>query len=662
MKSVDHHQTGKMSNLIVKSNYFRLTFLPNIIIYKYSVRISPNIDDENDVRNIMKRFIKQNSSVLFECYYENGFIYSRSLIIINRIRNNIVNLRKGFRNERFTINLKYNGQFNSLAEAGIDLQKLFRFFVEKQKKLINNGTFALNEYPFPKDGISVIVGFRFLIIPIPDPLILISRQVIFYDGKIQIFEYKSISDEADKTFGDELNCGPKKEFEFFRKCRAEIENCIESFGIKIHSELFETNGTLLFHPEIIPDSPDKPFFSKPSNTINFAILCFHPFDSDKMEKFEESFVKKTKKFGMNFEKCFETQFVDIRNDSEIATVFQNLKIRDIHFVFIGLSACSSSDYVFEKIKSNATSDHGLVTQIFIIEKLDWNIEMPEFYSSLAIKSCLKLGGQPNIIDPTYWNAFPFKPESTMVVGTSCYQFKLDNIRKNLFSHSIVASMDTEFCQNISIERVSIKQNDKQLFEEIFESLLKEYHKEHGKYPKNIIIFHGKRRIHDDQYTDLKTTAKSIDERIKVTSFSIDKSSPIRFIKNDDEKVPIGTCVDLKFQQSNGSTKEFAICSEIGNEAVRYKTTKFTVINDDSRMSETQIKHLCYAMCHIYFDNFCINDVPFSLELAQQFAKKAAKKCIGRNDINRIDSIDEIIENFSRKVRIHGYLEVPVDDE
>ena len=190
--------------------------------------------------------------------------------------------------------------------------------------------------------------------------------------------------------------------------------------------------------------------------------------------------------------------------------------------------------------------------------------MPEFYSSLAIKSCLKLGGQPNIIDPTYWNAFPFKPESTMVVGTSCYQFKLDNIRKNLFSHSIVASMDTEFCQNISIERVSIKQNDKQLFEEIFESLLKEYHKEHGKYPKNIIIFHGKRRIHDDQYTDLKTTAKSIDERIKVTSFSIDKSSPIRFIKNDDEKVPIGTCVDLKFQQHilNRSTKEFAICSEI----------------------------------------------------------------------------------------------------
>ena len=80
------------------------------------------------------------------------------------------------------------------------------------------------------------------------------------------------------------------------------------------------------------------------------------------------------------------------------------------------------------------------------------------------------------------------------------------------------------------------------------------------------------------------------------------------------------------------------------------------------MSDIQIKHLCYAMCHFYFDNFYINDVPFSLELAQQFAKKAAKKCIGRNDINRIDSIDEIIENFSRKVRIHGYLEVPVDDE
>ena len=79
------------------------------------------------------------------------------------------------------------------------------------------------------------------------------------------------------------------------------------------------------------------------------------------------------------------------------------------------------------------------------------------------------------------------------------------------------------------------------------------------------------------------------------------------------------------------------------------------------MSDIQIKHLCYAMCHFYFDNFYINDVPFSLELAQQFAKKAARRCIGRNDIKPIDSIDEIIKNFSRIVRVHDNLEYSVDD-
>ena len=80
------------------------------------------------------------------------------------------------------------------------------------------------------------------------------------------------------------------------------------------------------------------------------------------------------------------------------------------------------------------------------------------------------------------------------------------------------------------------------------------------------------------------------------------------------------------------------------------------------MSDIQIKHLCYAMCHFYFDNFYINDVPFSLELAQQNAKSSITRCNGRNDINPIYSFKEIIGNFSRKVRIHGYLEYPVDHE
>ena len=79
------------------------------------------------------------------------------------------------------------------------------------------------------------------------------------------------------------------------------------------------------------------------------------------------------------------------------------------------------------------------------------------------------------------------------------------------------------------------------------------------------------------------------------------------------------------------------------------------------MSDIQIKHLCYAMCHFYFDNFYINDVPFSFELAEYFAKSAITRCLGRNELNPIDSIEEVFENFSRKVRIHGYLEYPVDD-
>ena len=336
--SNDSDNIGDESTFIVKSNYFRLNFLP-IVIYKYSVQIRPTIYRENEIFNIVKKFIKQNSTLLSSgCYYENGYIYSRSLIISDQIQYRTVNWRRGIHNDRFTIKLRNIGQFYSLVEAGIDLSNFFRFSIQKQKKLINSEFFVQNEYPFTNEGISVIAGFRFLIIQIPEPLILISRQVILYDGKIQIYDYKYFSEEVHKAFDDELNRGPEKEFEFFRKCRTEIENCVESFGIQIHSEPFETNGTKLSHPEIIPDSPDKPFYNKPSHTIEFAILCFHEFDSDKMEKFEESFVEKAKKFGMNFEKCFETQFVDIRNDSEIATVFQNLKIRDIHFVFIGLSA------------------------------------------------------------------------------------------------------------------------------------------------------------------------------------------------------------------------------------------------------------------------------------------------------------------------------------
>ena len=224
----------------------------------------------------------------------------------------------------------------------------------------------------------------------------------------------------------------------------------------------------------------------------------------------------------------------------------------------------------EKIKSHTTNKHGLATQIFIIENVDLFVDIPEYFDGLAITSCLKLGGQPNIIDPNYWIIFPFEPQSTMIVGTSFQQFRLDNIREDIFLHSIVASMDKNFCQNICIERFSIEPNDEKLFEEMFRNSLVEYQKEHGEYPKNIIIFHGKR------YTDLKSAAKSIDERIKMTSFSVDKFTPIRFIKNDDGNVPIGTCV--KLVQLDGWPKEFVICTEIGADGgVSNKTKILSII-------------------------------------------------------------------------------------
>ncbi|XP_027194583.2 uncharacterized protein LOC113789266 [Dermatophagoides pteronyssinus] len=632
------------SKFIIKSNYFFLDFLP-IIIYKYSVQITPDNYPKDDYDKIIKCYIKKNFLSWLGCYYEDGFIYSSTIINFREIDYKAIKWCCGLYYNEFTIYLKQIGQFNSVIEAGINLKNFFLFSVQKKKKLIDSGIFIQID-----DRISV--GFRLSINLIKEPLIFISRHPVLYNGKYHISN-NSLPSESVSAFNEEMKRCPKEEFEFFKICCAEIENCVKSFGINIDSEPFETNGTLLFHPELIPDSPDKPFFNKPSNMINFAILCFHPFDSDKMKKLEDSFVKKAKKFEMNFEKCFDTQFVDIQNDLEIATVFQNLKIRDIHFVFIGYSQRSRKSFVVEKIKSHTTNNRGLVTQIFIIEKVDMIVDIPKFFDHLAITSCLKLGGQPNIIDPNYWIIFPFEPQSTMIVGTSFQQFRLDNIREDIFLHSIVASMDKNFCQNICIERFSIEPNDEKLFEEMFRNSLEEYQKEHGEYPKNIIIFHGKK------YTDLKSAAKSIDERIKMTSFSVDKFTPIRFIKNDDGNVPIGTCV--KLVQLDGWPKEFVICTEIGADGGRCKTTQYTVINDDSGMSDIQIKHLCYAMCHFYFDNFYINDIPYPLELAEYFAKSAITRCLGRNELNPIDSIEEVFENFSRKVRIHGYREYPVDD-
>ncbi|KAH7646508.1 hypothetical protein HUG17_2046 [Dermatophagoides farinae] len=651
MNKSEDNNNGIESTFTVKLNYFPLHFSP-IVIYKYDVQITPPINREEVSFKIIMQYMKQNSPTFFGCYYEDGFIYSRRSIFPNQIRrNNIVNF-----NNRYIISLKNSGKFYSLNEAGLNLEKFFHFLILKNKKITNTDIFIQKEYPFPEDGISIIAGFRISITEMPESLIIVSKQTIIYDGKTQAslrpFE---LPEEANKAFSKELNCSPEEEYEFINECRKEIAECADSFGIKIDPKPLETNGSILCHPKMIPDSPNKPFYIKPSGTINMAILSFVPFDSEKMKEFETKFIEKTKFFGINLEKRFETQLVDVQNASEIDTVFQNLNIRDINFVLIGLSAHSRMDYIFEKVKSYATSCHGVVTQVFLTENFLLNDTMPEFFNSLAIKSCLKLGGQPNIIDPRYWNAFSFDPESTMMVGVSYYQFKLDNIGKNLFSHSIVASMDANFCQNISIERVSVKPNDKKLYKEIFQNLLKEYHKEHDIYPENIIVFHEKK------YIDLKSVAESINKKVKVTSLLIDKNSPIRLFKNNGEKVPIGTSVNLDFQHLNRLEKEFVISAEIGAEAKRYKSIKYKIIIDDSKMPEDHIKHLCYSMCHFYFENFYINDAPFPLELAHQFAKKAARRCIGRNEINKVDSIEEIIDNFSQMVRVHDNLEYSVDE-
>nr|SZF06450.1 protein argonaute-3-like [Psoroptes ovis] len=605
------------------------------------------VNKKDDKMKVIKEFLQINS--LNDCFYHNGFLYSTKVLNLNEIEKKNI-LIDGMVCEITKID--FTRKYSSVYELnGISLDEIIKNLVPKSAK--HGGSMILEKIEFQNASLVILLTFSLTMIEINgEEFVKISRQVNLCDNNLKMINFKHIElPQFIQVIYTNLS-SYENEFHLLNECRQHINHkYLNKFGVNILPKTFETMSKSLRSPEMIPKNLDEPFFLKHNRdkeVINFFTISLTPFDCEKMKKFEATFIEQAKLYGMNFRKLEDAKYVEIIDSNEIDSIFDDIDMQNIDFILLGLQK-EKNDY-FEVSKYLASCKHGIVTQSFLcyafLNDEEYFEHRKDKYKGLIVKCCLKLGGRPSIIDPRYWIDFPFETKCTIMIGISCFY---DQITRKYF-YSIVVSLDENFCKYISIEDASKNRNDEQLLKKMFKEMMIDYFDKKIGCPKNIIIFHHQ------NYLNLKSIIESFLNDFKLTNILVDNYFPIHIFSVNDERLPNGTIVDLDFQQSffNRNYKEFMIFIYLS--AIKSgKTIKYTVIDDDLKMSAESIKNLCYALCHFYDVNQNINDLPYPLRLAESFSKKAAKR-YARYESWRVDNaIRRISRNFSQIVKIHDDL-------
>nr|SZF06452.1 importin subunit beta-1 isoform X2 [Psoroptes ovis] len=612
----------------VKTNYFYFKYSP-CDIYEYNIEIilknlngrrhrnlNVMVDEQDDKSKVMKKFLQINS--LNNCFHHNGFLYSTKVLNLNEIEKKNISF-EGMDYEITMID--FTKKYSSLKQLNeIYLDEIIENLVPKSAK--HSGSMILEKIKFQKASLVILLTFSLSRIEINgERFVKISRRVNLCDNNLKMINFKHIElPQFIQVIYTNLS-SYENEFHLLNECRQHINHkYLNKFGVNILPKTFETMSKSLRSPEMIPKNLDESFFLKHNRdkeVINFFTISLTPFDCEKMKKFEGTFIEQAKLYGMNFRKLQDAKYAEISDSNEIDSIFGDIFMQNVDFILLGLPN-DKNDY-FEALEYLASCQHGIVTQSFLcyafLNDEEYFEHRKDKYKGLIVKCCLKLGGRPNIIDPRYWINFPFETKCTIMIGISFFH---DQITRKYF-YSIVVSLDENFCKYISIEDASKNRNDEQLLEKMFREIMIDYFDKKIGCPKNIIIFHHQ------NYLNLESIIKSFLNDFKLTNILVDSYFPIHIFSDNDERLPNGTIVDLDFQQYffNRNQKEFMIFIYLS--AIKSgKTIKYTVIDDDLKMSAESIKNLCYALCHFYFEtDQNINDLPYPLRLAESFSKKAS---------------------------------------
>lgn len=186
----------------------------------------------------------------------------------------------------------------------------------------------------------------------------------------------------------------------------------------------------------------------------------------------------------------------------------------------------------------------LSCQVFTVQNFaDLNYDKID---NLVYKMCLRVGGQLRIIDPTFWNNYPFDRNRTTLIGIWTHNLSLVSNGRNFDTKKIIyilsASTDKNFVDYISNDICLDKDfNNQTSLRKLILDLLENYYEINKEYPNNIIVFCN------NDIVGLKQLFKNLDLDIelKLVIIKID-GFLMEFLNEEhvDGDLTTGTCIDI----------------------------------------------------------------------------------------------------------------------
>nr|XP_027202977.1 uncharacterized protein LOC113796887 [Dermatophagoides pteronyssinus] len=559
----------------------------------------------------------------------------------------------------------------------VNLKKFIEFLYEQKRKKFSTifctEKININEYPVR----SICIGCRLSIIQMKNLSFLnITRSVIAIDCHEHIVNVYKLAN-VRSVMMEKINIDFQMYLQYILKCIDEISKCISDYGIKLSLLPLETIGYKLFKPKLLPDNNydddhnnHKPFYLIPPKSLSWALFILDEnYNSFKMEKFKQFFSKRSKFYGINLKECFISTFVQVKNVSEIDAIFSNLKTFQIDFVIFGISHGSKLGDVeiYELIKYYGNTIYGIANQVF---RTDNHSDNNQYMDSLVMKTCLRIGGQPNIVHPHHWNRFPLNTNTTMIVGINEFAQHFHQIK--LIFHSLIGTVDDIFTSYISINKISLDYNDN-IYEQMFEDLLDKYYEKNNYHPRTVIIFQN---FPIGDFKKVLTTKSLAD--VRLTIIYVNKFTSTYFLPpiiDDNDNNNNGISVNMNFlypETDDNELKEFIInivppTFEYNNQwqnqhCCCWKPCHYTIFFDDCNFTIEQLQEFCFTMCHYYYNNFYTSFLPVPMEYALKFARDACSRfaaLIVDQKFSFTKSIDELIEYFHQNVKIHDNLEYSI---
>ncbi|KAI2809618.1 hypothetical protein BLOT_000767 [Blomia tropicalis] len=367
----------------------------------------------------------------------------------------------------------------------------------------------------------------------------------------------------------------------------------------------------------------------------WSVICFEDYfkltvNENQLQGFIDRMVSKAKEYDINYQAPRIVKRLLIQSVEDIKMHFENFFINNkSNFLLIGIAEDYTevkTDDVYEHVKYYCDLLLNVVSQCF---KIEFTKETPDdYFDHFLLKINSKIGGLNYLFNKeTMLSMLDLDPKRTQILAIVNDSFEIEENKLQLAS--VVSSYDENFSHFFNGVQVEANENPRNILKSVdllIEESVRYYYGVHKYYPENLVIFRGGKitenieNIVDIELKKIDCVLEKINSSIKLTVMLLNKKPYEKraYISQVGQNRLLSNAIfDSRCEPFADS---FDLCSHF-NRIEPHMSTKYTVIRNDSMLSNEKLINLAYISCQNYFRKNHI-DVPTSFRYAEQCKERS----------------------------------------